>query len=119
MSLNYYSQWLVNSVGEYPKDVWNDVWERHGKPVFRNYHNMSHLLPAMLGMLRKQDAETLFNPAFFESRPSKAVGFTFQNVKPIAQFKNGEVDLGYNVGTRGNGKDKPYWPDDLSVEVVA
>ena len=35
LSLNYYSQWLAESCGEYPDDVWQDVWARNGKQVFR------------------------------------------------------------------------------------
>jgi len=25
-SLNYYNQWLVQQVGEYPADVWDELW---------------------------------------------------------------------------------------------
>lgn len=35
LSLNYYNQWLAESCGEYPEDVWQDVWQRNGKQVFR------------------------------------------------------------------------------------
>ena len=35
VALNYYSQWLADSVGEYPEEVWQDVWKRNGKQVFR------------------------------------------------------------------------------------
>jgi crotonobetainyl-CoA:carnitine CoA-transferase CaiB-like acyl-CoA transferase len=35
VALNYYNQWLANSVGDYPEPVWQDVWERNGKQVFR------------------------------------------------------------------------------------
>jgi hypothetical protein len=35
VALNYYNQWLANSVGEYPDEVWQNVWERNGKQVFR------------------------------------------------------------------------------------
>ncbi|CAK3736810.1 -transferase family III [Lecanosticta acicola] len=118
VSLNYYSQWLVNSVGEYPPDVWNALWARCGNPAFRHYHNMGYLLPAMLGLLRTHAPNALFKPDFFQPRFSKAVGCEFVSVKPIARFKDEEVRLGYHVGTRGNGKDAPYWPEDLSVEVV-
>ena len=30
----------------------------------------------------------------------------------------GGVEGGFNVGTRGNGIDKPVWPDNLRVEIV-
>lgn len=35
LSLNYYNQWLALSCGEYPEDVWQDVWQRNGKKVFK------------------------------------------------------------------------------------
>lgn len=35
IALNYYNQWLADSVGEYPEVVWQDVWARNGKEVFR------------------------------------------------------------------------------------
>jgi hypothetical protein len=60
----------------------------------------------------------LFDPSFFEDRESKAIGVVVRTVKPIIRFKDGEVELRYNVGTRGNGKDAPRWPEDLMVEVV-
>ena len=33
----------------------------------------------------------------------------------VGQFESG-VELGYHVGTRGNGIDQPVWPKDLTVE---
>ena len=68
-------------------------------------------------ILDKHDHEVLYKKEFFEHRKSKAVGQTFVQVKPVAQFADG-VELRYNVGTRGNGVDRAKWPDDLSVEVV-
>ncbi len=35
LALNYYNQWLVESVGEYPSQVWDDLWSRNGRKVFR------------------------------------------------------------------------------------
>jgi crotonobetainyl-CoA:carnitine CoA-transferase CaiB-like acyl-CoA transferase len=35
VALNYYNQWLADSVGEYPDAVWQDVWQRNGKDVYR------------------------------------------------------------------------------------
>ncbi|KAJ5721573.1 uncharacterized protein N7483_009507 [Penicillium malachiteum] len=35
VALNYYNQWLVDCVGEYPEHVWQSLWERHGKQIFR------------------------------------------------------------------------------------
>ncbi|KAK2772124.1 putative alpha methylacyl-CoA racemase [Colletotrichum kahawae] len=118
VALNYYSQWLVRSCGTYPEDVWTELWQRHGSPVFRHYHAMSYLLPSVMKLLREHDAATLFNPAFFQERHAEAINTTFSQVKPIAQFTAGDVQLGYQVGTRGNGVDCPRWPTSLSVEVV-
>ncbi|KAI1856354.1 hypothetical protein JX265_011601 [Neoarthrinium moseri] len=118
VSLNYYSQWLVRSCGVYSDEVWKELWSRHGSPVFRHYHNMLYLLPAMMRLLQQHDAATLFQPRFFEPRHAKYVGATFVQVKPIAQFHDGAVEFRYNVGTRSNGVDEPIWPRDLTVEVV-
>jgi len=79
---------------------------------------MQYLLPAMMKLLYQHDAKTLFQPSFFESRHSEAVDRTFIVVKPIAQFKDGDVELKYQVGTRGNGIDMPVWPEDLKTEIV-
>ncbi|KAL1880859.1 hypothetical protein Plec18167_003394 [Paecilomyces lecythidis] len=118
VALNYYSQWLARSCRTYPEDVWQELWQRHGSPVFRHYDSMPRLLPAMVKLLYQHDAATLFNPSFFEPRQSKAVNMTFIQVKPIAQFENNAVELKYNVGTRSNGVDKPQWPEDLTTEIV-
>ena len=80
---------------------------------------MQYLLPEMIGRLVKYSKDILFRPEFYEQRESKAVGHTFVQVAPIARFKDGEVELRYNVGTRTNGVDKAVWPDDLSVEIVS
>ncbi|KAL0933770.1 putative alpha methylacyl-CoA racemase [Colletotrichum truncatum] len=117
VALNYYTQWLVRSCGTYPDAVWKELWERHGSPVFRHYHAMPYTVPAISKLLTQHDADILFQQQFFEKRESSAVNGTFVVVKPIAQFSN-EVELKYNVGTRGNGVDQPVWPADLSVEVV-
>lgn len=78
---------------------------------------MSYSIPAMLGLLHEHDEKVLFNPDFFEEKHSKALGLTFVQPKPVARFE-ADVKLEYNVGTRGNAVDQPYWPKDLSVEVV-
>lgn len=73
----------------------------------------------MLRLLQEHDEKILFNPSFFQQYRSEAVGVTIIKVKPVAQFKDNLVELKYNVGTRGNGVDKPLWPDDLNVEIVS
>ncbi|KAI1805936.1 CoA-transferase family III [Daldinia bambusicola] len=118
VALNYYSKWLVRSVGTYDEETWNEAWKRHGSPVFRYYHAMQHLLPAMLKLLYQRDSQVLFNPALFRVQETKSIAATFVQVKPVAQFADGAVDLGYHIGTRGNGVDEPLWPGDLTVEVI-
>jgi hypothetical protein len=61
----------------------------------------------------------MFKDEFFEDRESKNRGVKIRTVKPVINFPEGEVQLGYNVGTRTNGVDEPRWPEDLSVEVVS
>jgi len=77
---------------------------------------MNYLLPHYINMITKNSK--LLAPSYFEDRESKAIGATVRTVKPIVKFDNDQVELKYNVGTRGNGKDAPWWPDDLMIEVV-
>ena len=72
----------------------------------------------MLKLLHQHDEKVLFNPSFFQQYRSEAVGVIISKVKPVAQFKDNVVQLGYNVGTRGNGVDQPIWPNDLTVEIA-
>ncbi|KAJ9635543.1 hypothetical protein H2201_003201 [Coniosporium apollinis] len=118
VALNYYNQWLANSVGEYTGETWETLWGRNGREVFRSYHGMTYTIPRVLDMIQKNSGDVVFNPKFFEDRDSKALGVKIRTVKPIINFDGGEIDLGFNVGTRGNGKDQPRWPDDLLSEVV-
>jgi len=116
LALNYYNQWLADSVGEYPEPVWQNIWQRNGKQVFRSYHNMQYLLPKYIAMIAQNSK--LLQPSFFEDRESKAIDAIVRTVKPIIKFDNDQVELKYNVGTRGNGKDAARWPEDLMTEVV-
>jgi hypothetical protein len=72
VALNYYSQWLVNSVGVYPEQIWQDVWTRNGRQVFRHHHNMGYTLPRFVQMMKANSAAVLFRPEFFENRHSGA-----------------------------------------------
>jgi len=115
-ALNYYNRWLIKEVGEYPPDVWERLWERNGRPVFRHFHSMNYTIPRYIKMMTAQE---IFDRQFFETRQSKALGGLRMRVpKPVLQFPPGTVQLGYNVGTRGNGVDQPRWPSDLATEVV-
>ncbi|OAL38854.1 hypothetical protein AYO20_02060 [Fonsecaea nubica] len=121
IALNYYSRWLTSSVGAYPSAVWDRLWTRHGRPVFRHTDSMMVLLPAFMKMLRADpdSAAALFQPGFFTEYAIKHLGgVTVRIVAPVLRFPGGEVEPGYNVSTRTNGVDQPRWPDDLSVEVV-
>lgn len=116
-SLNYYNQWLVQSVGEYPADVWEAVWKKTGQEVFRHYQSMNYSIPRMIAKMKED--QTLLRPEFFEQRASGALnGLVFRTPKPVLQFPPDSVQLGYNIGTRGNGIDEPFWPIDLSTEIV-
>ncbi|KAH8728284.1 CoA-transferase family III domain-containing protein [Phaeosphaeriaceae sp. PMI808] len=118
-ALNYYSQWLVNSVGVYPEEVWQDVWARNGRQVFRHHHNMGYTIPRFFQMIKTNSNDVLFKPEFFEIRHSGAIGKDVKGIKPIVQYPDGKVKLMFNIGTRGNGIDQPRWPKDLTTEVVA
>ncbi|KAI1177407.1 CoA-transferase family III domain-containing protein [Nemania sp. FL0916] len=117
-ALNYYSQWLICTCGSYPADVWEEVWKKNGRPVFRHWQNTRTTFPAMVNLFHEHSANVLLNPSFFEERRSEAVGTTFIRVKPIAQYADDAVQLTYNVGCRGNGLDEARWPGDLTVEIV-
>lgn len=122
VALNYYSQWLINSVGTYPSDVWKQLWSESGMQPWRHYQNMGVTIPAYVGYLMQKKGVVLFKPEFFHEVESKAVGARFRCVRPIIQYKASEeekVKPGFNVGTRGNGFDAPKWPEDLMVEIIA
>ncbi|RSL98228.1 hypothetical protein CEP52_010411 [Fusarium oligoseptatum] len=118
IALNYYSQWLVNSVGTYPDQVWQDLWKRNGSPVFRYFDPMQTLVPKTLQIVMKNSGQTLFKPEFFHQYSCRYLGKDVKIVAPILRFPNGDAKPGFNVGTRSNGVDAARWPEDLSVEVV-
>jgi crotonobetainyl-CoA:carnitine CoA-transferase CaiB-like acyl-CoA transferase len=115
-AINYYNSWLANRVGVYDEEVWQELWARNGKQVFRHYHSMGYTAPHYMKMFEKQG---LLNLESFEVRESGAVGgLKIRCPKPVLKFPGGVVKPGYNVGTRGNGVDEPRWPEDLMTEVV-
>ncbi|KAE8395948.1 CoA-transferase family III domain-containing protein [Aspergillus alliaceus] len=118
-ALNYYSQWLVNSVGVYPRTVWEEVWQRHDKLSFRYNDNMFTTIPLMMRSLVQNCGAQLFNPRFFEIRYSGAVDRSFKVLRPVLSFTGEKVIPRFNVGTRSNGQDAARWPEDLRTEVVA
>jgi hypothetical protein len=80
--------------------------------------SMAVTIPAYMEALKKAKSPVL-SPEFFEDRDDKAIGKTIRTVKPIIAFPEGVVKLGYNIGTRPNGVDKPRWPEDLMTEIIA
>jgi hypothetical protein len=120
LALNYYNVWLINSVGTYPYHVFDKVWNEHGKQVLRNWHGMAYSIPQVLGGLGKgKGRERVMKEEFFEEREAKGVlgDKRVRCVRPVTRWKE-VVELGYQVGTRGNGIDRARWPGDLAVEVV-
>ncbi|KAH7143490.1 CoA-transferase family III domain-containing protein [Dactylonectria macrodidyma] len=118
IALNYYSRWLVDSCGVYPDKVWEELWTRNGRQVFRHFHNMQYTLPKVLGLLVKSKPQVLFRPEFYTTTHAKVVDKDIRIVAPVLRYPNGEVEPGYDIGTRTNGVDQPRWPQDLTVEVV-
>lgn len=122
LALNYYNTWLIRSVGKYPPAVFKRVWEECGKPVYQSWHNNGFTVPDVMKRLKVgEGAKRLFQERFWEERKAPvAMGDekkVIRCLKPIAQW-NGSVELGYNVGARGNGVDAPRWPEDLMTERV-
>lgn len=122
LALNYYTKWLVNSVGEYPDGVWDRLWAEHDRKVWQNHESLVVSGPATMKKLKEgPGGKRLFKPEFFEDRTASGVlgEKKFRHIRPVAQWPAGTVEPGFRIGTRGNGVDAPHWPDDLSVEVVA
>jgi len=119
VALNYYSQWLVNTCSTYPPKIWDELWGAYDRPVFRHTDNMGVTLFHLFKKLTENPlGARIFNPDFFELRENKAIGFPIRTVKPILNFPGGIVELGYNVGSRGNGVDEARWPKDLLTEII-
>lgn len=117
ISLNYYNQWLANSVGTYPEDVWQEVWKRNGKQVMRHHTPMAIMTPWYIDMLANH-SPYLFDEQYFEDREATVAGVHIRTVKPVLQWTDGVIQPGFQVGARENGADKPEWPDDLMSELV-
>ncbi|CAA7257389.1 unnamed protein product [Cyclocybe aegerita] len=116
VALNYYNQWLVDTCGKYPPAVWEALRSLYGRPVFVHTDNMAITIPRVMDMIK---GAIIFQQDFFEIRENRAIGVPVKTVKPILQFPQGAIRLGYNIGSRGNGIDKPRWPDDLLTEIMA
>ena len=116
LALSYYNQWLTRSCGEYPQEVWEEMWDRYGRFEFRAIDPMEFTAPRAMKLMGERSDS--FRDEFFELRKNKVLGVDIRCVKPVIRYPNGEVRLEYNVGTRGNGRDSPRWPVDLLTEVV-
>lgn len=79
---------------------------------------MLYTIPRTLGLMAQNPKSAIRQTEFFEEREAKYLGTTVRTVKPILEFPGEEVELGFQVGTRGNGVDQPRWPEDLMTEVV-
>ncbi|KAK0498769.1 CoA-transferase family III domain-containing protein [Armillaria luteobubalina] len=115
-ALNYYNQWLINSCGEYPKDVWDTVYAKAGRPVFHARDHMVQLMLPLLKILKETNAP-IFKDGYLERRENPGV-VPMKTVKPILTFPEGVVKPGFQVGSRPNGVDKPVWPADLSAPAI-
>ncbi|KIM36718.1 hypothetical protein M413DRAFT_77989 [Hebeloma cylindrosporum] len=119
VALNYYSQWLINTCSTYPPQIWDQLWEAYDRPILRHTDNMGVTLYPLIKKLTENPlGARIFNPDFFELRENKAIGVPIQTVKPILGFPEGVVELGYNIGSRGNGVDEARWPEDLLTEII-
>lgn len=121
LALNYYSAWLVNRVGEYPRDVFEKVWDEHERRVWRHYHHNAVTGPETMKKLRQNEGgERLFREEFFELRSAPGIlgRKKFRQVKPVARWAEDSVKPGFGIGVRGNGVDAARWPKDFGVEIV-
>lgn len=116
IALTYYNQWLVRSCGEYPPEVWQQMWEKYDKFQFRAHQPMEITTPVIMKLMKERSNS--FGDEFFHVQRSKILGVDIRCVKPAIRYPHGEVELGFTVGTRGNGTDAPRWPEDLTTEVV-
>lgn len=116
LALNYFNRWLTQSCGQYPDHIWEPLWESYGKFQFRANNPMEVSGPFVLKLMSEKNDS--FRDEYFITRRSGVLGVDIRCLKPALEFPDGEVNLSYNVGTRGNGVDKPFWPQDLLTEVV-
>ena len=115
LALSYYNQWLTQCCGAYPEPVWQDLWSRFGKFEFRAHQTMEETAPLVLQAMRQKGC---LKNEFFHVVHSGALGVDLRCLRPVLQYPKGEVELRFNVGTRGNGVDQARWPQDLGTEVI-
>ena len=118
IALNYYCQWLINSVGVYPDEVWQELWTQHGKMVFHSEDNMRTTIPAFMHSLHQNHLELFTDPTYYIIKHNNVLNEDFRIVKDCIQWPPNSIDFDYQIAARGNGTDMPRWPKDLSVEIV-
>lgn len=106
-------------MGEYPKEVFEEVRERNHCPTLHHTDTMGEGMTLLVGDLIKYSTDTVWKPEHFVDNMVKHLGKKVRNVAPVLQFADGTVKPGFQIGARTNGLDKPHWPADLSVEVVS
>ncbi|ORX59591.1 CoA-transferase family III [Hesseltinella vesiculosa] len=116
LALNYYSVWLTDHVGTYEDAVWQDLWLAKGQPKLHHHQHMMILLPIYLGLLM-QHSRHLFKPEYFVTEPLLDGKTALTLLRPVVAF-SGATQPGFHIKPRGNGTDEPYWPMDLSTQVI-
>ena len=68
--------------------------------------------------MKELKGDTMFDSDFFHIIESKALRSNVRVLKPVIVFKNDDIHLRYNVGTRGLGHDAARWPDNMMTEEI-
>ncbi|CAO3640530.1 unnamed protein product [Cunninghamella echinulata] len=119
-ALNYYSMWLVDQIGTYDQELWLNLWKQKGEPKLRHYHNMLYSLRLYNNILQ-QHSPQLWNPDFFEKREilnGDQHNVKLYTIKPVVRFSNDQVTPQFDIPTRSNGSDAPFWPKDLNTKQI-
>ncbi|TLD14458.1 hypothetical protein PspLS_11222 [Pyricularia sp. CBS 133598] len=103
VALNYYSRWLLSSVGGYPQHVWEDLRRRSGVPQFEHHQSMEQTIPIVFPWLLRCGIIT--KPDFYTEYYAKNLGKTVRIVAPVLRYPGGEVEPGFQSGT---GRANPY-----------
>jgi hypothetical protein len=103
-SLTYYSLWLIQNVGKYDSETWEDIWGRYDNIVWRYDDDMGLTTPHMLKLMRER-APWLFKSDFFETAQGPMGRVRY--VAPVVEIDKRRGK--YDVPTRDNVWDKPSW----------
>ncbi|KAI9299481.1 hypothetical protein BJ944DRAFT_245192 [Cunninghamella echinulata] len=71
--------------------------------------------------LLQQHSPQLWNPDFFEKRDilnGDQHNAQLYTIKPVVRFSNDQVTPGFDIPTRSNGSDAPFWPKDLNTKQI-